>query len=209
MTTANNTRYIERGQSSKPKLSYGIGYNSKRKHQTRVNGKQNPVYIAWHKMIARCYSVKTQEKQPTYKSCAVDVRWHDFQDFADWYVGHKYHGMDYDLDKDLISKGSKIYSPDNCSLVPAQLNRLIVDCAAARGKYPQGVDYRDGVGKYRASVQMNGTQRFLGYYDTPEKAYEAYKTTKERHVKNMALKWANRIEWDVFVALMNWSLPDG
>ena len=42
---------------------------------TRNNGKNTREYDCWYKMVARCYSEKYHEKQPTYQNCTVCDRW--------------------------------------------------------------------------------------------------------------------------------------
>lgn len=190
------------------KLIYGVGYNSQRKHKATDNGRITKAYSAWYDMIRRCYCPVLKKKIPTYDGCSVDARWHDFQDFADWFYNHPHSSLRHHLDKDIINPKNNIYSPDTCCLVPRELNNLLLDHARGRGDYPQGVSFHKPLRKYRSQVAISGKTVHLGYFDTPEKAYQVYKTAKERYVKNKALEWANRIEWNVFVALMNWSLPN-
>ena len=188
------------------KLIYGIGFNSKRRHKTWVGGKRTLAYAAWHSMLERCYSPRCQMKRPTYIGCTVASVWHDFQDFADWFEGHKYSNCGYQLDKDLLAPNNKIYSPKTCCFVPSELNSLLINSAAARGKYPQGVHLHKSVRKYASQLKINGHKKHLGYFDCPNEAYQAYKTAKEAHVKVMALEWRDRIAPEVFDALMKWEL---
>lgn len=208
MTASNNTRNIERGQSSKPHLMYGVAYNSQRKHKATKNGKMLPAYQTWRDMIRRCYCPKVREKHPSYEGCSVDERWHDFQDFADWFHNHPYSSLKYHLDKDILMTGSKVYSPETCCFIPRDLNNLLLDHARARGDCPQGVIFRKDTKKYSSMIRVGGKTKRLGDFNCPYEAHKAYKVFKERYVKNKALEWANRIEWNVFVALMNWSLPN-
>lgn len=188
------------------KLIYGVAYNSKGIHKTRTGKKMSLAYRTWFNMIVRCYSPEYQDIYPAYNNCSVDEKWRDFQDFADWYYSHPYRELGYELDKDLLFPNNKIYSPDTCCFVPKELNNLLTDHRSARGAYPQGVNFDSASGKFRAQISVNGKRVSLGYYDSPEKARQTYRETKERYVKNKALEWANRIEWNVFVALMNWTL---
>jgi hypothetical protein len=45
------------------------------------------------------------------------------------------------LDKDILYKGNKIYSPDTCVFVPQEINALFVKNDANRGDLPIGVFY--------------------------------------------------------------------
>lgn len=188
------------------KLTYGVGYNSEGKHKARENGKRTKSYQTWQDMIRRCYDPKMLKESPTYVGCSVDERFHDFQDFADWFYDNPYSNLGYHLDKDLLFPNNKIYSPETCCFVPQELNSLLTDRRSARGDLPQGVDFNKASGRFRARVGNNGKSKLLGYFDCPNKAYQAYKLAKERYVKNTALAWANRVDWDVFLALMNWTL---
>lgn len=185
---------------------YGKAYNSRRKYKTKIKGEHTPAYRTWRNMIKRCYCPKYQKDKPTYIDCSVAHDWHDFQDFAEWYENHEYSNIGYHLDKDLLLPNNKIYSPDRCCFVPVELNSLLTNHANARGRYPQGVSYDKRKSKFSCSVSLNAKGVLLGWFDCPDEAHQVYKETKERYVKNKALEWANRIEWNVFVALMNWTL---
>lgn len=187
-------------------LIYGIGYNSKTKYKSLVGGRPTKAYDKWHGMFQRCYSPKFQEKNPAYIGCTVSEQWHDFQDFADWFYSNDYSDKGYQLDKDLLIPNNKTYSPETCCLVPSELNLLLISRAATRGVYPQGVYLHKLSGKYKAQLSISPKRLHLGYFDCLNEAYQAYKTAKELHVKTKAIEWKDRIDPQVFAALMNWSL---
>lgn len=188
------------------KIVYGVGYNSKREHKTKTNGKNTTVYSTWVNMIKRCYDKKTQEIRPTYKGYSVDERWHDFQDFADWFYSHNYSQLGYQLDKDILKTNNKVYGPDTCCFVPGEINNLLLDNAAARGMLPQGVSWNKQVEKYMVTIKIDGKKKYLGCFDCLKEASHTYKVTKEAYVKTKALKWQEFIAVDVFEALMKWQL---
>lgn len=188
------------------KLIHGVGYNSKRKHKTEIDGKSTEAYKKWRSMIARCYSDRYQETKPTYKDCTVCEEWHDFQNFADWLEGHDYGGFGYALDKDILNSGNKKYSPSTCCLVPLSLNTLITDGCLERARLLQGVQAKKSKLGYRARISINGKTKHLGYFDCPNEAHQAYKKAKEAYVKEKAIEWRDRIAEDVFLALLNWTL---
>lgn len=195
-----------RASNNVTKLLYGIAFNSGGKHKTQASGKKTSAYQAWRDMLKRCYSAKSQEKNPTYIECVVTEDWYDFQNFAEWFYSNEYSDKGYQLDKDILFPNSKIYSPETCCFVPQELNILLLDSAAARGQHPQGVCFDKSRSKFQAQLKINGKSKHLGRFDTSGEAYQAYKEAKERYVKNKALEWANKIDWNVFVALMSWSL---
>lgn len=188
------------------KLIYGVGFNSKRKHVATINGKQVVAYKKWRAMMERCYSRSLHIVRPTYESCTVAEAWHDFQDFADWYEKNKPIDDSYHLDKDILMKGNRIYSPETCCFVPVQINQLFVASKSRQGLFPQGVHFDKKSKVYVSQLRISGKTVRLGNFKCPNKAHQVYKEAKERYVKNKALEWANRIEWNVFVALMNWRL---
>lgn len=189
-------------------IGFGDFYNSGGKHKTKVNGVKTNNYVVWRGMIRRCYKAEMQEKHPTYIGCSVCEEWHDFQVFAEWVENQEYGSCGYQLDKDILVAGNKIYGPDTCCFVPRDLNMLLIDSGASRGKHPQGVSFKKDVSRFHAGLRMYGRYRHIGYYGCAEKAHQAYKSAKERYVKNRALSWANKIDWNVFVALMNWQLAE-
>ena len=62
-----------------------------------------------------------------YQGTIVSDDWYCFQNFASWYYSqHRKEGVSYDIDKDVLTN-NKIYSSDNCLLIPSYINRSIVD----------------------------------------------------------------------------------
>lgn len=204
MNKANHTKQATTYQA-KRKL-HGVGYNSGSKHPIRENNKKTELYSLWTAIIQRCYSAKFQSRHPTYIGCTVAEEWHNFQNFAEWYTNHKFYGLGYHLDKDLLFINNTVYSPKTCTLVPRVINNLLSDSRASRGDLPQGVYFDKEVKKYKAQINISGKVINLGRYSNPNEASKAYIKHKERHVKNKALEWANRIEWGVFKNLMLWAV---
>ena len=87
-----------------------IGYVSGKKKQKRVW--RCPYYRVWTHMLERCYDVKRQERQPTYKDCSVSTEWLTFSVFKSWMEKQDFEGKQ--LDKDLLIEGNKIYSAETC-----------------------------------------------------------------------------------------------
>lgn len=190
------------------KLTFGVGYNSKGVYPATVNGKQVTAYKKWRAVMGRCYSKDLHAIRPTYTDCVVAEDWHDYQRFAKWYEENKPIDNSYHLDKDILKRGNRVYGPETCCFVPIQLNQLFVTSKSRQGCLPQGVYFDKKSKDYVAQMRANGKTLYLGGLKCPKEAYQVYKTAKERYVKNKALEWANRIEWNVFVALMNWTLED-
>lgn len=188
------------------RLIYGVGYNSQREHKVKSLGKNVKSYDTWKSMIQRCYDPVIHEKFPTYTTCTVDPRWHDYQDFADWFVSHPYSEIGYQLDKDLLVKGNKIYSPETCCFVPKDLNTILSDRANDRGDYPVGVTINKLSGRFTSRINIEGKRKHLGVFICPNEAYQVYKIAKEAHVKSKTNEYRDRVAPEVYEALMAWRL---
>ncbi len=101
----------------------GVGYLGDGEHRSMVNGKKSKMYRTWHNMLNRCYSDAYKETHKTYKGCSVCSEWHNYQNYANWHIdNYPNDGASYQLDKDILIHGNKIYSPDTCLFVSAQQN---------------------------------------------------------------------------------------
>ena len=148
-------------------------------------------YNKWQKMLQRCFDNKYKERKPTYKDVTCCNRWLCFANFLkDFAILKQEYNWDDDiklnLDKDILHKGNKIYSLENCVLVPDWINLLFIKRDAKRGEYPIGVRYHKGAKKYEAQCNINGKLKSLGYYNTIEEAFNAYKIAKENEIKRIA-----------------------
>jgi hypothetical protein len=92
------------------------------------------------------------------------------------------------LDKDILLPGNKMYSPDTCIFVSPALNTFLIDCGAAKGKWPIGVCWNKRFGKFAAqcSNPFTGKRGHIGNFNCPEKAHEAWRARKHEH----ALRYA-------------------
>lgn len=183
----------------------GFGYidiegASTHKHMTKE-------YLLWNSMINRCYNENLRHKNPTYKDCSVAEKWRYLSNFKDWcnkQIGFNNDG--WHLDKDILVKGNKVYSPETCCFVPLEVNCALIGNKKVRGALPQGVIYNCTKTRYRARIQRGNKWESLGTYDTPEEAFQAYKPVKEAHIKSLAEKWKDQIDIRVYEALMNWTV---
>lgn len=188
------------------KLILGVATNSRGKYKATIDGKYTKAHSTWRSMLYRAYCPKVQARQPAYIGCSVADEWLEYQNFAEWFEAHEYSNHGYQLDKDLLLPGNKVYAPDRCVFVPSQLNNLLLDCGSRRGQYKQGVSAFKEWDKFSAKIRIDGKLKGLGYFDTELEAYQAYKKAKEQYVKEKALEWQDRIADNVFDALMQWSL---
>lgn len=194
--------HIKRGAIRNPfhKSVYNIGYIGQGKYNTSYK----KCYKSWQRVVERGYSVKWKEKYPSYKDVTVDECWHNFQNFAEWFEKNYTEG--FELDKDILVKGNKHYSPKTCCFVPSELNKCFTKREAKRGKYPIGVSFHKKLKRFITSLNRNGDIILLGYYDTPEEAFEVYKFAKESWVKELANKWQEDITEKCYQALINYKV---
>ena len=148
-------------------------------------------YDRWQSMLRRCFDNKLKERNPTYKDVTCCNRWLCFANFLeDFAILKNEHNWSNDekltLDKDILHKGNKLYSLENCILVPQWINKLFTKCDASRGGCPIGVSYNKQAKKYQAFCSINGKQTRLGYYNTVEEAFNVYKIAKENEIKRVA-----------------------
>ena len=165
-------------------------------------------YIIWKSMLHRCYSNKYHKERMTYLNCSVCTEWHNFQNFAKWYDENYYeiNNESMCLDKDILMKGNKIYSPNTCVFVPNTINVLFVKSNAIRGLYPIGVSYNKDNKKYRAYCLVNNKQIHLGKFNTQEEAFNTYKTFKEKHIKQVADEYKDLLPQKLYDAMYNYEV---
>lgn len=186
-----------------------VGYLGEGIHKVSKNGKLTKVYQVWSSMLHRAYDEKCHERQPTYKQVSVCREWWNFQVFADWFVDNYYRidGERMSIDKDILVKGNKIYSPETCCFVPHSINTLFVKCDNSRGSLPIGVTLNKGNNKYQAQcADNNGEIIRLGHHSTPEEAFNAYKGCKENIIKEVANDYKDKIPDKLYQALINWTI---
>lgn len=192
----------------------GTGYLSEGKYKAIENGKLTKSYKAWFHMLNRCYDENFHEKYPTYKDCEVAEEWLNFQNFAKWHDDNFYEveGQRMHLDKDILNKGNKIYSSDNCVFVPERINTLFIKSDKNRGEYPIGVYYNKHARKFQAqylfyNFKKNKRERKnLGLYETPEEAFKVYKQFKENYIKEVADYYKDKIPKKLYDAMYKYEV---
>ena len=159
-------------------------------------------------MLRRCYDPKYHKNSPSYSECTVCEEWKDFQNFAEWYYNNIYNiqGEKICLDKDLLVKGNKVYSPDTCLLVPETLNKLVINTANDNGKYPVGVNYHKHSKKYTSFLSTPNGRKCLGYFNTIEDAFITYKKAKEELILELAENYKSLIPSIVYQALLSYEI---
>lgn len=163
------------------------------KYPMSIDKKQTKEYIAWCNMLNRCYGDKTLKRYYTYKDVTCCDEWLYYENFYEWLHNqenfNKYENGDkWAVDKDILIKGNKVYSPETCCLVPHNINMLFVKNNKTRGNLPIGVHFDRKRNKYRAECRnpfINKVKK-IGRYQTLEEAFQSYKKYKENIIKQVA-----------------------
>lgn len=183
----------------------GVGYMGVGSYRSRVDGVMPKEYIVWRDMIHRCYNPRLRDKYPTYTGCVVHDNWHNFQKFAEWYHSQEYCDKGYQLDKDLIVQGNKIYSAERCCFLPPALNTLISINHSNRSSLV-GTTFHKNTGKWQSLVNKSGKVVYLGLFNTELEAHLCYVQEKERFVREEAVVWRGFIDPVAYDALLNWKV---
>ena len=186
---------------------FGVGLLGT-KYPSTINGRNTKEYEMWCSMLKRCYNDTYQKKNPTYEGCKVSDKFKSYEYFYEWC--HKQIGFGnegWQLDKDLLIKGNKIYSENTCVFIPREINSLLVKSAASRGEYLIGVCWCKRDKAFIARVRKNkGRSEYLGLFNTEIEAFNSYKTAKEAFVKGQANKYKSQIDPRAYNALMNYQV---
>lgn len=196
----------------------GVGYYGQGKYKARGKDEKNTqAYRCWNHMMHRCYDPYeiNKDKSLSYIDCYVCEEWLNFQNFAEWYEKN-YYEIEGDwmcLDKDILYKRNKIYSPETCVFVPNNINVLFTKCDKMRGEYPIGVSYH----KRRCALAVQcgiidengkGKRKHLGYFplNRPFQAFYCYKQFKEKVIKQVADEYKELIPNKLYEAMYNYQV---
>ena len=181
------------------KLVYGVGINDLgykiSRHESFIDEYGNkktrcvwtcPFYQTWLEMLRRGFSEKEKKRHPKYKDVTVCDEWLSASKFKSWMEKQEWKGLD--LDKDILSEGNLIYSPETCVFVPSYINTLLVTSDSIRGVWPLGVSLlKDQIEKgrpkiFRASIKDKRSKEYkqknLGHFVTPQEAHVAWQVAK-------------------------------
>jgi hypothetical protein len=200
--------HIVRGMIKNPnyKSLFNTGFIGIGNYKVSFKRKVTKLYSNWKGIIERCHSEKYQESHPNYKSCSVDDRWHNYQIFAEW-MENNYNPktmQGWDLDKDILKKGNKIYSPETCCFVPKEINGIFKSSKKQRGELPIGVTTR--CNRFIASCMINGRIKHIGTFNTVEQAFQAYKFEKEKEIRRVAEFWKPQLAPQTYQAMINYQV---
>lgn len=174
---------------------------------------QDQWYNYWRAMIERVYR-KNHFAERWYSAVGVCEEWHNYQNFAQWCADNFYKVKDskMNLDKDIIVKHNKIYSPQTCVFVPHFINTLFIRAENTRGDLPIGVYWHERDQEYRAQCSYIDVEigkrknKWLGGYDNSDDAFNAYKSFKENHIKYLANYYKEYIPENLYNVMINYEV---
>ena len=170
-------------KNKNPKLVYGVGINDATYVVAgRQNGKQVlcPIYSMWKSMLHRCYGSKKLNYNKAYIGCSVAPEWVSFSGFRKWVLEQPsdWQHEDYELDKDLLVEGNRVYGPETCLLVPKVVNNFFYQ----KMTEDVGVRYFPNRKKPWRATCGSGSRndKWVKYFYTKEEAQHAYLEEKTR-----------------------------
>ena len=184
------------------------------KYVCKINGKETKEYKEWHSMLMRCFDQKLKEYRATYEDVICCEDWLLFDNFYEWIHQqenyNKVKELSWAVDKDILYKGNKIYSPKTCCIVPEYVNGLFIKKQASRGEYPIGACLDKNSNRFRSTCSNPFIKKYvsIGYYQTPKNAFDAYKKYKENIICEMAKREyiIGTITEDCYKAMLNYQV---
>lgn len=200
-----NTVFVRKGNALKGNVRdakrrnyYDIGYIG----DTEENIKNSRTFNVWQGMLSRCYAPSGNE---SYKDCEVCEEWQCYTTFKGWYENQQHHTL-YQIDKDLLFRGNRTYSPETCVLLPKAINVALQGNRKNRGAYPTGVYYKKRNKNFTAQIAYgDSVPKHLGSFKTWQEAEVVYLRAKEGRIRAMAEEYKEVICERAYVAMLNWS----
>ena len=161
-------------------------------------------YMLWSAMLNRCYS--DQPKFVTgYGDCSVSKRWRNFQNFAhDIEQMPNWNTPGYELDKDIIKPGNKVYSRKHCCFVPREINGALVRADVGGG----ATILPNGKWRARLSKGYGKGMLHLGCFEVREDALAVYAVAKRKHMRALARKHQQNLDPRAYKALRRYRVQE-
>jgi hypothetical protein len=166
-------------------------------NKKKIYNTQNKAYTAWRNMIERC---NNEYYFPRYSDCQVCEEWYNYQNFAVWYHGNIYSVEDerMELDKDILVKGNRLYSPETCIFVPKRINLFFAHKSENEGVIDEGNWHRARIWDNKKKKSIN-----LNTYETYEEAREVYKDAKRKQLELILEEYKYKLPilvWDAIAS---------
>lgn len=163
--------------------------------------------------------IKNTIKYPTYIDASNGFR--DFQEFVEWSISEygydltEKNGRLWSLDKDLLVKDNKVYSPNTCIFVPNKVNTILSLSYKTRGELPLGVCLKKvrNCEYYYAQISDSSSVDYESkYFQCQNLAHQWWqkkkvesleRCIKEYHFHNKLVIGLNRIKNDLIYDIVN------
>lgn len=203
--------HIIKGEVKCPydKTIHNSCYIGEGKYKVWENGKPSFEYNYYHGVTTRCFNSNYKNIEKTYQDVTMCEEWKNFQNFAKWVEDNYYecNGEKMCIDKDILIKGNKVYSPNTCIFVPKSINSLFISGKTIRGDLPIGVSIEKSTGKFKASCGNGHNESiYLGCYNTPQEAFNVYKNFKEMVIKQVADEYKPYIPRKLYDAMYRYEV---
>lgn len=160
-----------------------------------------PYYSRWINMLDRCYG---KHNKSCYEDCTVCEEWLTFSTFSIWMSSQDWEGKQ--LDKDLLLKDNKMYSPTTCIFIDSYINTFIADIHKNEGLHLKGVwydkvrdNYQAGIRDYKEGISV---KRMIGRYDNELDAHNAWvKEKKNKMIEIIKQQKDNKVANALFQIL--------
>lgn len=184
-----------------------VGYDVKNKSDAHIH-----IRDVWSKMLQRCYNPSIKDTKG-YKGCTVCDDWHSYANFYQWYskqIDSGFYKVDYQLDKDILKWGNKVYCPEYCRLVPEKINSFLNNFEDTRSTgTPSGLAWKKTHNKYEVSIKdEDSNRRYLCITSDTVYGYEVYRNEKERIAKILAERYSDTVDSNIINTLYNFKCPD-
>lgn len=158
------------------------------------------IYSRWSAILQRCYKPFGESTKCNYSNCEMCEEWKYFPNFKKWFIDNNIEG--WEIDKDVLFKGNKIYSPDTCCFLPKEVNNFFtIKERTKKENLPIGV-FKQGK---RFFVINKGDKTF---FDSKDEAFDFYIKTKNSSARQLAEKYNGLIDDRIYDILINFDIKE-
>lgn len=171
----------------------------------RIPGQRNRCYSVWKGIHRRVYKPNKNEIG-IYDGCSVCDEWFLYSNFKKWYDEHYIEG--YNIDKDILVQGNKIYCPEYCCFVPSVINSIFT---RKKPKESAVVGVKKTI-EFRKEIYTSVNNDWLEKKivckrgKTEEDAYGYYVDTRLDYIKRIADYFKDTLEERVYERLYNYQM---
>lgn len=176
------------------KTLFGVGYlgevDSNSPHYSKIAAR-------WRHLIRRLFSPSDGHKH--YADCSICDEWLNFSNFYTWTMQQTQGNIDeLDLDKDILSNYTKVYSPETCTFIPIGLNRSLYSIDKTEGGW-----YDEYGKRWRTAITCEETgKQIYTTYSSKKEAENGYAITKADRYLKLAETYKDKIKVHVYEALV-------